>query len=55
MGSAARTQAACAKSVRDELSAREWEPTYRAAEYVAEARERMGETRWQELNQEWDK
>lgn len=37
-----------------EHDAREWEPTYRAAEYVAEARERMGEETWRKLNQEWN-
>lgn len=32
----------------------EWTPTYTLDRQIAEARERMGEERWQELNAEWE-
>ena len=32
----------------------EWLPTYRLDQRIAEARERMGEARWDELNAEWE-
>lgn len=32
----------------------EWAPTYRLDQHVSEARERMGETRWRQLNAEWE-
>lgn len=33
---------------------KEWTPTYTLERQIAEARERMGEERWQEMQKEWE-
>lgn len=33
---------------------REFDPTYRLDEQIAEARREMGEARWAQLNAEWE-
>ncbi len=44
-----RTIAACHASAEAEHT-----PTFTLDRQIAEARERMGEERWQELQKEWD-
>lgn len=48
-----RTIAACHRSAFAEPVA-EWAPTYTLERQIAEARERMGEERWQEMQKEWE-
>ena len=33
---------------------KEWQATYSLDRHIAEARERMGESRWAELEKEWN-
>ena len=47
-----RTIAACHRSAFAE-PVQEWTPTYTLERQIAEARARMGEERWQELQEEW--
>lgn len=48
-----RTRAALHKSIQTDGFS-EYLPTYRAQQYIDEAKERMGTDRWRKLNQEWD-
>ena len=48
-----RTLAACDASAAREFVP-EHTPTYTLERQIAEARERMGEERWQEMQKEWE-
>lgn len=49
----ARTIAACHASAAAE-HVPNWTPTYTLDRQIAEARARMGEERWKQLNEEWE-